>query len=75
MEIEQIEIYEYCKKYLKKLDTYTETLPFKSQEFGCGSKQPNIEYELENIHKKMYSEVFNAMHNANKKVNEIIKNI
>lgn len=72
---EQIEIYEYGKKYLLKLEDYKKNLPFKSQEFGCGSGRPSIEFQLENIHKIMYEAVFNAMHSAGESVNKIIEEL
>lgn len=72
---EQIEIYEYCKKYLGKLATYKEKLPFKSQEFGCGSSRPKIEFELENIHKDIYAQISKAMADANTKVEKIIEDL
>lgn len=69
---EQIETYEYCKKYLVKLEEYSKSLPFKSQEFGCGSNRPNIEYNLEKVHQSMHTVVFNAMQEAKDMVNKII---
>ena len=75
MTTEQIETYEYCKKYLAKLEQYGKDLPFKTQEFGCGSGRPSIEYDLENIHKAMHNAVFIAMHAAKEKVEKIIKDL
>lgn len=72
---EQIETYEYCKKYLAKLEEYSKKLPFSSQEFGCGSGRPSIEYNLEKVHQTMHTEVFNAMQKAKDTCNKIIEKL
>ncbi len=72
---EQIETYEYCKKYLGKLKEYREKLPFGSQEFGCSSKSPKIEHNLERIHKDMWEKIFTIMNETQIKVNKIIEKL
>lgn len=70
---EQIEIYEYCKKHIEDVEACK--LPFNSQKYGCSSGRPSIEYDLENIHKEMWSKVFNAMGDAKEKIRNIIKEL
>ena len=57
----QITRYEYCKKYLSYLNKWKNELPFKIQQFGCGSGQPSIEYELEEIHNTMYNDIIDII--------------
>ena len=72
---EQIEIYEICKKDLNKLEEWSEKLPFKGQNHGCGSQDAAIHFELEKIHKEMYSSVFNAMKKAKTDIEERISKL
>lgn len=72
---EQIEIYEYCIRYKKELKLWKEKSPFKVQHHGCGSGVPTIEHQLEEIHRKMYAAINNAIHQAEKDVNAIIEKI
>lgn len=75
MTAKQIQTYEYCKKYLAKLEGHVANLPFKSQEFGCGSTSPIIEHSLEKIHKEMYEAVFHAIWSAQQEVDKIIADL
>ena len=61
---EQIEIYEVCKKDLEQLKIWKTKLPFKKQNHGCGSRDPNIYFVLEDIHQKMYDKVVGAINEA-----------
>ena len=69
---EQIAIYEYCKTHLEDIKAWKEKLPFKNQKYGCGTGSERITFTLENIHQKMYSEVYTALNKASKEIQEII---
>lgn len=75
MKPEQIQKYEYCKEYLQSLENYQKNLTIKKQHHGCGSQQPIIEHTLEDIHRQLYSIIFNAFEDAKEKINKIIINI
>lgn len=72
---EQIKKWEYCNKYMTALENYKINSSVKSQHHGCGSQDPKITFELEAIHKDLYSAVFNAFIKAEEKVQKIIENI
>ena len=72
---EQIENYEYCKRYRTKLNEWTEKLPFTFQHHGCSSQSPRIEHELERIHREMYEAVTIAMKTAMEQVELKVKSI
>ena len=72
---EQITKFEYCKNHLECISDWKERLPFKIQQYGCGSSAPSIEYTLEKIHREMFEKVRVTMDEANDKVQEIIDGI
>ncbi len=72
---DQITKYEYCDNHLKFIKQIQKELPFKVQRYGCGSQVPNIEHELESIHRKMYQEVTAAINRAKENVEHIIEEI
>ncbi len=71
----QIQKYEYCKKHLAELNGYIENLPFKIQKYGCGQSMPNIEHDLETVHRIMYNEVIAAIEKARAEVQKKIDDI
>ena len=71
----QITKYKYCETHLQQIKTYLKNLPFKIQKYGCGSNVPNIEHQLEEIHKEMYLKVELSIKEAEKKVEIIIDSI
>lgn len=71
---EQIEIFEYCKKDIEQLKAWKGKLPFGIQNHGCGSQSPNIEHQLEAVHRAMYKSVAKAMEIATDTIENIIKN-
>lgn len=73
MNAEQIERYEYCKKYLDTMAKWT--LPFSWQMYGCGSQSPNIEHELQKIHGDMYNKIAAAIGETKNKIQEKIDKI
>lgn len=72
---EQITRYKYCESYLNDLNIWKNKLPFKIQQFGCGSSQPAIEFELEKLHRSMFEKIRtvmnNTIHDVKKKIDEI----
>lgn len=72
---EQIEKYEYCKNHLTFISESKKLMPFKFQKYGCSSNCPSIENQLENIHRKMYEKINDAIAEASTKVNDIIDSI
>lgn len=72
---EQIQKHAYCNKYLSDLKLLKERSPFKIQHFGCGSKSPRIEHDLESIHRTMYQNIESAINETEAKILEIIKKI
>jgi hypothetical protein len=72
---EQIITYEYCKKDIAQLKGWKEKLPFGHQNHGCGSQVPNIEHELEQIHRTMYEVVRSAMNAAIEEIEKKINSI
>lgn len=72
---EQIKAYEYCKADLQKIKGWKEKLPFGVQNHGCGSQDDRITFELEDIHRQMYSAVCKAIEIAEEKINDKIKNL
>jgi hypothetical protein len=75
MSDDQIRDYEYCKEYLNSLEKYEKELTIKKQHHGCGSQQPRIEHVLEDLHRDLYSKIFNAFNEAKLKTNKIILKI
>jgi len=71
----QMTEYEYCKAYLFELKSWTEQLPFTIQNFGCGSRQPPIEHDLERIHRTMFEDVRASINKVIKEVEEKITKI
>lgn len=71
----QVQKYEYCKKYLIFLNSVRKEIPIQYQNYGCGRNAPNIEHHLEKIHNKMYEGIFGAIKRAENEVNEIIGKI
>jgi hypothetical protein len=69
---EQIEQYEYCKKYLALIKEWKGKLPFGIQQYGCGSNAPKLEHTLESIHKGMHTKVMEAIEEAASKVQILI---
>lgn len=72
---EQISIYEYCKKHLEELELESKNSTFKRQKYGCGTGSPKITFDLERINQDMYSEIFEAVEKAKKRVQKIIDNL
>ena len=72
---EEIIKYEYCKEYLESLNAYKQDLSFTIQKYGCGTGNPNIEFTLEDIHKKMYNKIIATMKDTEEQVQKIIDNI
>lgn len=68
----QIQTYEYCKKHLKFLSDIRSKLPFKAQKYGCGSRNPSIEHQLQRIHSEMTTSIYNALNESQRRVQEII---
>ena len=75
MKAKQIEEYEYCKSYAKKLSDWKSKIPFGQQEFGLGSQAPNIEVDLQEIQTELYKTVISALVDAEKKVAKRIEEI
>lgn len=75
MDANQVEKYEYCKDYIERIEQFKTNIKHKSQLYGCGSQRPNIEHDLEKIHREMHESVIEAYEVANNKINEIIKSI
>jgi hypothetical protein len=74
---EQIIKYTYCEKYMKQLESKMEAVEeaFPSQNFGCSSGSPTIEYTLEKIHRKTYDSIRLSIRDAMKEVQTIIDSI
>lgn len=69
---EQVQKYEYCKKYLENLEAWKKKLPFGCQNFGCGSGSPSIEFALQNAHSKMHQGVLKSIEETIDFVEQII---
>lgn len=69
---EQIDTYEFCKKYLSELQKMKKDFN-KPQMFGCSSGCPNIERELEFIHKSLNNDIQNLISKTILDVNLLIK--
>ena len=72
---EQIQKYEYCNNYIKYIDSEKPNVPFSNQHFGCGSRSPNIERDLQVIHQTMYSDIIKIINKAIEDVCIIVEGI
>lgn len=72
---EEVEKYEYCKAHIGFVEGCKKGLTFGVQKYGCGSGRPNIEYMLEEVHRKMYEKVIEAMNEARDEAQKIINAI
>jgi hypothetical protein len=68
-------VYNYCKEHLDFLKKCKKDMPFVIQKYGCGSGMPNIEHNLERLHRNMYKEVMDAISKTEKAIESIIKKI
>lgn len=71
----QIQTYEYCKKYLADIDSYIEKLPIPIQKYGCSSGSPQIEHQLEKLHRKMRDEILDVLVCAKAQIQSKIDNL
>lgn len=72
---QDIKKFNYCDSYLNKIKVWKDELPFGWQVYGCGSRAPAIEHELESIHREMNKSVNDAINLAQSKVEKIIEEI
>ena len=72
---QQIEKYKYCSEYKNVLIGYKNLKFIPAQRFGCDSRAPKIERELQNIHTEMYRIINGAIDSAIAKVDSIITSI
>lgn len=72
---QQIEIYEYCKNHIQKIENWKEKLPFQIQQYGCGSQTPNIEHDLEKMHQEMVRNIQKELNKVKKACEDLIKEI
>ena len=75
MDAKQIESYEFCKSHLIQLRDGGNKLPYKPQMYGCGSRDPRITFELQEIHNEMMDGIKSSILNAQSKIQEIIDKI
>lgn len=72
---EQIQDYTYCQTYQKNFEEWKKRIPFGSQHFGCGSRDPRITFKLEAIHREMYNSVLKSINTAEDEVKRLISEI
>jgi len=72
---QEIQNYEYCKKHLKEIKGFKESLPHNHQMHGCGSQAPSIEHSLDKTHREMHESILIAYDVARDKIQGMIKKI
>ena len=72
---DQINDYKICETYLTRLTNLSDKSPVEPQVFSCGSRDPKINFTLQEIHSEFYTEVSRAFEKAKRQVSEQVKAI
>ncbi len=75
MTLEQIKKYKYCEQHKHKIQGFKKSITHTPQMYGAGGASPNIEHDLENIHRDMHLRIMSVYEETEKAIDLIIEEI